>query len=402
MSQQIRPAMKPHDHDMVLYTPFYSRVQAACQVNEYSMWKGYSTPDVYEDMEQEYFAARNATAVFDLSPMTKYRVTGPDAEAFLNRVVTRDVRKIGPGRVGYTVWCDDAGMVHDDGTIFHLRDGDYRLCAQERCLDWLCWSALGFDVSIVDETADVAGLAVQGPTSCATLRNMGLEGLQDLKPFDLAHFPFEGGELMVSRTGYTGDLGYELWIAPDLAETLWDRLFEAGQDYMIRPMGSSALDIIRIEAGFIMAGVDFVPAEQVVRHGRARSPFELGLGWLVDFNKPHFNGRKALLREKEKGSRFRFVKLDVDGNKPAEHSFILNKAEEVVGHVTSAAWCPTAKSNIALASLEMPWGREGDELYAEIYYNRELHWTRLIAPCKVVSGPVFDPDRRRQTPAPDF
>jgi len=394
--------MKPHDERMVKHTPFHSRVKTMCQTNDWYLWAGYTTPNSYEDVELEYFAARNSTGVFDLTPMTKYRITGADAEAYLNRLMVRDVRKIRPGRVGYTVWCDDAGMVHDDGTIFHLGEGDYRLCAQERCMDWLQWSAEGFDVSVVDETDEVAALAVQGPTSCATLRRMGLEGLQDLKPFGMATFPFNGGELMISRTGYTGDLGYELWIDPEHAEALWDALFEAGREYMIRPMGSEALGIVRIEAGFIMAWEDFVPAEQVVRHGRARSPFELGLDWLVDFDKGHFTGRKALLQEKQNGSRFRFVKLDVDGNKPAEHSFILNKAEEVVGHVTSAAWCPTAKSNIALASLEMPWGAENDELYAEIYYTRELHWTRLLATCRVVTGPVFEPERRRMTPAPNF
>ena len=345
--------MKPHNENMVLETPFASRVKAMCQTNDWYMWADYTTPNSYEDVELEYFAARNSTAVFDLSPMTKYRITGPEAEAYLNRLMVRDVRKIKPGRVGYTCWCDDAGMVHDDGTIFHFGEGDYRLCAQERCMDWLQWSALGFDVSIVDETAEVAALAVQGPTSCATLRKMGLEGVQDLKPFGLTVFPFNGGELMISRTGYTGDLGYELWIDPQLAEALWDALFEAGREHMIRPMGSEALGIVRIEAGFIMAWEDFVPAEQMVRQGRARSPFELGLDWLVDFDKGHFTGRKALLKEKREGARYRFVKLDVDGNKPAEHSFILNKAGDVVGHVTSAAWCPTAKANIALASLEM-------------------------------------------------
>jgi aminomethyltransferase len=392
----------PRDDTMVMETPFGSRVRALCQVNDWAMWAGYTTPQSYEDVELEYFAARNSTGVFDLTPMTKYRITGPDAQAYLNRLVTRDVRKIKPGRVGYTLWCDDAGMVHDDGTIFHLGEGDYRLCAQERAMDWLQCSAMGFDVSIIDETAAIAGLAVQGPTSCAILRKMGLEGLQDMKPFGLANFPFDGGDLMVSRTGYTGDLGYEVWIAPEHAEALWDALFEAGKDHMIRPMGSTALGIARVEAGFIMAGQDFVPAEQVVRYGRARSPFELGLDWLVDFSKPHFTGRRALLREKEEGSRFRFVKLDVDGNKPAENSFILNKAEEVIGHVTSSAWCPTAKRNIALASLQMPWGKTEDELYAEIYYTRELHWTRLLASCSVVEGPFYDPQRRRMTPAHDF
>ena len=385
----------------LLETPFAPRVKDACEVNDWYMWAGYTTPNSYDDVGLEYFAARNGTGVFDLSPMTKYRITGPDSEAYLNRLMVRDVRKIKPGRVGYTVWCDDAGLVHDDGTLFHLAGNDWRLCAQERCMDWLCCSALGYDVAIEDETAAIAALAVQGPTSCATLREMGFEGLQDLKPFGLRQFPFAGGEILVSRTGYTGDLGYELWLAPGQALELWDALFEAGKHHMIRPMGSKALGIARIEAGFIMAWEDFVPAEQVVRHGRGRSPFELGLDWLVDFEKGQFTGRRALLQEKQNGSRYRFVRLDVDGNKPATNSFILNARGKVVGHVTSAAWCPTAKRNIALASLQMPWGRDTDDLFAEIYYMRELHWTRVLAPCKVMQGPAFDPERRRATPALD-
>ena len=298
--------MTPHDDRMLLDTPFGSRVQAACELREWESWKGYASPIAYEDVELEYFAVRNATGVFDLTPMTKYRIGGPDAAAFLNRLMTRDVGRIRPGRVGYTVWCNDAGMVLDDGTLFHLSPGDYRLCAQERCLDWLLASALGLEVAIVDETAEVAALAVQGPTSCAALRAMGLDGLETLKPFGLRHYPFDGGELMVSRTGFTGDLGYEVWIAPAHAETLWDALFAAGRNHLIRPMGNAALELARIEAGFIQAGADFVPAEQVVRHGRARSPFELGLDWLVDFDKGHFTGRGALLRERAQGSRFRF------------------------------------------------------------------------------------------------
>ena len=394
--------MKPHDDRMLLDTPFAARVQAACELREWESWKGYASAVAYEDVELEYFAARNATAVFDLTPMTKYRIGGPEAEAFLNRLLTRDVRRIRPGRVGYTLWCNDAGMVLDDGTLFHLRESDYRLCAQERCLDWLISSALGLNVTIVDETAEVAALAVQGPTSCAALRAMGLEGLETLKPFHLRHYAFEGSELMVSRTGFTGDLGYELWTEPASAVPLWDALFAAGRDHLIRPMGNAALDLARIEAGFIQAGVDFVPAEQVVRTGRARSPFELGLDWLVDFDKGHFTGRGALLRERSRGSRFRFVRLDVEGNKAARESFILNKRGETVGHATSAAWCPSAKRNVALASLEMPWGRPEDELYAEIYTSRELRWTRREARCRIIDGPIWDPPRRRQTPAPNF
>ena len=391
----------PERHTMLLTTPFHSRVEAMCDVNDWGNWMGYTTPNAYFDVELEYFAIRSTTGVFDLSPMNKYRITGPDAEAYLNRMVTRDVSKIRVNRVGYAVWCNDAGEVMDDGTIFRLGKDDFRLCSYQRADEWLEWCKLGFDVTITNETEDIAALAVQGPTSCTVLSLLGLEDLNQLKPFGIAYYTFNGAPLMVSRTGFTGDLGYEVWIAPEHAEALWDQLFELGRDYLIKPIGSYALDIARIEAGFLQAHVDFVPAEEVVRPGRARSPLELGLEWLVDFKKPLFNGRSALLREKAKGSRYRFALLDVEGNKPAHHSFIL-KGDQQVGTVTSAAWCPTAKSNLAYAQIEMPHGAVGDELVAEIYYQRELHWTRLLAPCKVIDAPLFNPKRRRQTPAPPF
>lgn len=387
------------DETMMLKTPFHSRIELANELNEWDGWAGYTTPVAYTDVEMEYFAIRNSTGVFDLTPMTKYRITGPDAEAYLNRLMTRDVSKVRLDRVGYVIWCDDGGKVMDDGTLFHLGENDYRLCSYTRAIDWMLWAAMGFDVQIVDETSEVAALAVQGPTSCATLLAMGLEGLEQLKPFGILRFPFAGGELMVSRTGFTGDLGYELWIEPSLAEELWDQLFAAGKHYMIKAIGSSALDMARIETGFLQAGVDFVPAEETVRLGRSRSPFELGLDWLVDFNKPVFNGRKALLKESKAGSQYRFVFLDVEGNKPAENSFVL-VGEKQVGTVTSAAWCPTAKSNVAFAQVDARYAKVGQQLTAEIYYQRELHWTRLLAKCTVVEGAPFNPPRRRQTPAP--
>ena len=391
----------PQRDTMLLPTPFHSRVEAMCELNDWGNWMGYTTPNAFFDVELEYFAIRSTTGVFDLSPMNKYRITGPDAEAFLNRMVTRNVSKLGVNRVGYAVWCNDAGEVMDDGTIFRLGEQDFRLCSYQRADDWLHWCTLGFDVTISNESEDIAGLAVQGPTSCTVLKLLGCTDLDQLKPFGIAHFSFEGAPMMVSRTGFTGDLGYEVWVAPAQAEALWDQLFELGRDYLIKPIGSYALDIARIEAGFLQAHVDFVPSEEVVRNGRTRSPFELGLEWLVDFSKPLFNGRAALLAEKARGSRYRFAMLDIEGNKPAEHSFIM-KGDKVVGTVTSAAWCPTVKSNLAYAQIEMPHGAVGDQLTAEIYYQRELHWTRLMAPCKVIDGPLFNPKRRRQTPAPPF
>ena len=396
--------LKATDHfkNHVYPSPFYSRQKEANKLKEWSRWADYLSVPAYYSASLEYFAARNSCAVFDLTPMIKHRVTGPDALAYLNRLVTRDVSKLKPGRVGYAVWCTDEGQVIDDGTIFHLSEGVYRVCSQEHQLDWFLTSAFGFDVEVIDETHDVAGLALQGPTSCAVLKKMGLQGVETLTPFGLKAFAFEGTELTVSRTGYTGDLGYELWIDPDHAEILWDRLFEAGKHHGIWAMGSQALDMLRIEAGFILAGVDFLPAQQAVRPTHTRSPFELGLDWLVDFKKPVFNGRRALLAEKERGSRYALVKLDIEGNKPANHSYVYTKDRKYAGTITSAMWSPSAKASIALATLEAPHGKPGEEFLVEIYYLRELKWSRVMAPCRVVEDVFWNPPRKRQTPPSDF
>lgn len=388
-------------HQGRLKSPFYSRLAALDTVNEWHQWKGYSSANALFCEDIEYFAIRNATAVFDLTPMTKYRITGPDALEFLNRLVTRDMAKIRPGRVAYAVWCDDHGQVIDDGTIFHLRDGEYRLCSQERHYAWLMAATIGFDVTIEHETEDVAALAVQGPTSFSVLNKMGLKGLDALKPFGLMHCDFEGTELMVSRTGFTGDLGYELWIDPDKAEALWDALFAAGELFGIRAIGTHALELARIEAGFLAAYMEFLPADETVRAGRSRSPLELGLNWLVDFKKPNFNGRRALAEEKRNGSTWRLVKLDIDGNKPAHNSYIFanekgNKGE--IGFITSAVWSPVCKQNIALGTVRTPHGKAGDTVWVEVYYQREMHWSRTMAKATVVDRPFWFPPRRGATP----
>jgi aminomethyltransferase len=388
-------------HQGRLKTPFHSRIDKLDFVNEWHEWKGYSSADSLYCSELEYFAIRNATAVFDLTPMTKYRVTGPDSLDYMNRLVTRDMTKIKPGRVAYAVWCDDQGQVIDDGTIFHLREGEYRICSQERHFAWLQDSALGFDVTITHETEDIASLAVQGPTSFSTLSTMGLEGLAELKPFGLTHFEFQGSELMVSRTGFTGDLGYELWIEPDKAEALWDALFEAGKLYGIRAIGVSALELARVEAGYLAAYEEFLPADETVRTGHSRSPLELGLDWLVDFKKPNFNGRRALAEEKRNGSTWRLVKLDIAGNKIADSSYIFehqNTRKAAIGFITSAVWSPVCKQNIALGSVRTPHGKPGDTVWVEIYYQREMHWNREVAKATVVDKPFWFPARRGATP----
>lgn len=388
-------------HQGRLRTPFYSRLAALDTINTWHEWKGYTSADELYCAETEYFAIRNATAVFDLTPMTKYRITGPDALPYIDRLVTRDMTKVKPGRVAYAVWCDDQGQVIDDGTIFHLRDGEYRLCSQERHFAWLNAAAIGFDVTIMEETADIAALAVQGPTSFSILSRMGLAGLADLKPFDLTHVDFEGVELMASRTGFTGDLGYEIWIAPEKADVLWDKLFAAGKVTGIRAIGTHALEVARIEAGLIAVYEEFLPVDETVRTGRSRSPLELGLDWLVDFKKANFNGRRALADEKRRGSTWRLVKLDIEGNKAAHHSYIYAKEKgnkEEIGFITSAVWSPVCKQNIALGTVKTPHGKVGDKVWVEIYYQREMHWSRVMAKATVVDKPFWFPPRRSATP----
>jgi aminomethyltransferase len=394
----------PHFKQPLLRTPFHERARALAQVESFIPWAGYTTVDVFTTMEQEYFAIRNATTLYDLTPMVKYRVAGPDALPFLNRLVTRDVGKLKPDRVAYCVWCNDAGHLIDDGTIFRLGANEYRLCTAERQLDWLLDSAVGFDVEIAEVTEQIAALAVQGPTSCAVLKALGLQGVERLKPFEIGYFALGSQPLTVSRTGFTGDLGYELWMEPEAAETVWDALMEAGRSRGIRAIGSQALNSARIEAGFLLPNVDFVSAEHTIRTGRDRSPLELGLAWLVDFKKGHFTGRRALLAEMTQGVGRQLVGLDVAGNKPAHNALLYTDehGKREIGSVTSAIWSPTCKRNIALAIVDAPHFKIGSTVWADIYLNRELVWERRMSRAQVVERPFFAPERRRATPPAEF
>jgi aminomethyltransferase len=393
-----------HFSQPLLKTPFHERARVLSQVDRFIPWAGYTTVDVFTTMEQEYFAIRNAATLYDLTPMIKYRIAGPGALAYLNRLVTRDLAKLKADRVAYCVWCNDAGHVLDDGTVFRLGQSEYRLCTAERQIDWLLDSAIGFDVQVEEVTEEIAALSLQGPTSCAVLKSAGLQGVERLKPFEIGRFPLDGTELTVSRTGFTGDLGYELWMAPEAAEQIWDALMEAGRTRGIRPIGSQALNIARIEAGFLSPHIDFVSAEQTIRTGRDRSPLELGLAWLIDFQKGHFNGRRALLAERDRGPRRLLVGLDVAGNKPAHNALLYSAADgkREIGSATSATWSPTCKRNIALAMVDAPHFEVGSTVWADIYLNRELVWERRMSRATVVERPFFAPDRRRATPPADF
>ena len=393
----------PYADERLRLSPFHPR-QAALNIREaWSEWNGYRFADYYYDVEYEYFCIRNSCGTYDISPMQKYHVEGADAEAMLDRMVTRDVTKLKQDRVTYCCWCTDAGRMIDDGTIFKLGPQKFMLTCGSPSLAWLKKASFGFDdVRITDMTDHIAGLSLQGPCSCAVLKAMGLEGIDQLKPFNITRFPFEGGELMVSRTGFTGDLGYELWIDPELALPLWDALYAAGDNYGIQPYGEAATNMARLEAGFIMPDMEFHEALKTVHLEHDQTPFELNLGWLVDFKKPHFNGRRALLEERDKGPTYTLTRLDIEGNKVADGAWIYrDKAcSKEVGYVTSAMWSPAVKANIALAMIRTE--HLGGELWAEIHYEKELRQYDKIARCTVVEKPFWAPDRARATPPSDF
>lgn len=399
-----RRKAQAHIERIRLETPFQPRIAALMQTGEWYDWGGYLAPHSLWDEELEYFAIRSQAALFDISPMTKYRIEGPDAEAFCNRLTLRDVAKLKPGRVQYTAWCDDAGHVLDDGTLFRLSPTRFRLCAQERHLPWLLDSAIGFDVAVEEETEAVAGLALQGPTSFVVLRDAGFAGVERLKVFDLAEFSHESGTVVISRTGFTGDLGYELFAPADWALSLWDRLMEAGQLHGIRAIGYTALNRARLEAGLIVANSDFVTAEHAIRADRLRMPDEIGLGFMVDPAKGHFNGRRAILEARQKKKlRHVLVGLEIEGNVPAEHAIVYHRKSREVGLVSAAMWSPMAKRNIAIASLERPYGDTVlDDLWVEIYAMRELKYEKLMKKAKVVPRPFVKLERRTANPPADF
>jgi aminomethyltransferase len=393
----------PYAGERLKRTPFYPRAKLLNIRDSWAAWNGYKFAEYYYDAEYEYFCVRNTCATYDICPMQKYEISGRDAEAMLNRMVTRDVTKIRLNRVAYCVWCTDEGRMIDDGTIFKLAADRFMLTCGSPCVAWLEQSAFGFgDVTVRDVTDELAALSLQGPTSFTVLRNMGLDGIETAKPFDIMHFPFHGDTLMVSRTGFTGDLGYELWIQPGLALELWDELYAAGEHHGIQPFGEAATNMTRLEAAFIMPGMEFNEALHTVNLEHDQTPYELNLGWLVDLKKPHFSGRSALLREKERGPRYTLTKLDIEGNKPAEEAYIYptKRCQKEIGYVTSAMWSPAAKANIALAMIETE--HLDGELWAEIYYQKELRHYSRVAKCTPRDKPFWAPARARATPPLEY
>ena len=393
----------PYAGERLKETHFHPRQSLLNFREAWSSWNGYKFADYYYEEEYEYFCIRNTCGTYDICPMQKYLIEGADAETMLNRMVTRDIKKLDIDRVTYVCWCTDEGRMIDDGTIFKLADDRFMLTCGSPCAAWLRKSSFGFrDIELSDISEKTAALSFQGPMTCEVLKKMGLSKIETLRPFGIMHFSFGDSDrqLMVSRTGFTGDLGYELWIKPELALELWDALYAAGDDFGIHPYGESATNMARLEAGFIMPAVEFNEALKTVHYRYDQTPFELSLDWLVDFNKPHFNGRKALLEERERGPAYKLVKLDIEGNKPADEAFLYSdrKCSQEIGYVTSAMWSPVVKANIALAMVE-PDYLAGD-IWAEINYQKELRYHTRVSKCTIKKTPFWAPERARFTPPP--
>ena len=390
-------------------TPFHARTARLVQGQTWRRWSGYAAASCYEfTHDREYAAIRSAAALIDVSPLCKYRITGVDATRLLDRVVTRNVGKSEPGQVLYTSWCDARGKVIDDGTISRLGEQSYRLTSAEPGLRWLHRNAFGMQVAIEEVSEALGALALQGPLSRAVLNAVARDPVDALGYFRVMDNRIAGVDIQVSRTGYTGDLGYELWIPADGALAVWDALMAAGREHGIMPAGIWALDVARIEAGLVMLDVDYHSALHAVIEAQKSTPFELSLDWSVAFDKAHYNGRKALLAEKGRGPAWRFVGIEVDWDSfealyaavdlapaiPAvawRASVPIYREGRQVGYASSGCWSPLLKKYLVLAHLAAPHFAADTAVEIEVTVEHR----RLRAHARVRKLPFFDPPRKK-------
>lgn len=388
-------------------TPFHSRTAPLCQAQNWRRWAGYLVAGSYElNHDREYYAIRSAAALIDISPLFKYVIAGPDAARLLDRVMTRRASTCAVGQVMYSPWCDAEGKVIDDGTLARLSEDAFRVTSADPNFRWFHDSAFGLNAQIEDGSDALAALALQGPASREILRQFAdLDGLRyfRLMPARIRDLP-----VTISRTGYTGDLGYEIWVEARHAEAVWDALMEAGAPYGLTPAGMLALDLARIEAGLLLIEVDYFSAFKVLIEARKSSPLELGLGWTVNFEKEHFSGRRALLAEKQRGPAWQFVGLEIEwgsleqayaeaGLTPQlpttawRTSAPVYSAGAQIGYATSGCWSPILKKYIALAHLRTAYARPGTAVEMEVTVEHR----RKRAAAKVVKTPFFEPERKR-------
>ena len=395
---------------MPIPTPFHSRTTLLNERYEWRDWAGYLASSVYEPShEREYFAIRNSAGLIDVTPLFKYEVSGPDALHLVDRVMTRNIAKCKVGQVMYTTWCDEDGQIIDDGTVARLAENHFRITAADPSLRWFQDVGYGLNADVVNVTETLAALALQGPSSRLILEQVvtGFD-VSKLRFFYLGQGQIADRDVTITRTGYTGDLGYELWMAPQDAEAVWDCLMDVGQGYGILPAGMYALDISRIEAGLVMADVDYISSLKAIIPAQKSSPFEIGLGWTVASKGADYIGKKALLREKAVGSQWAFVGVQVDWNsleklfaaedlppsvagRASRASVPLYHNGKQIGQITSHTFSPIVKEYIGIGTVLSQYGRSGLTVDMEftVEYSREL------AKAKIVKTPFFNPARKR-------
>ena len=397
---------------MPIGTAFHERTFALCQSLSYREWSGYYTVSSYEvHHEHEYNAIRNAAALIDITPLYKYIVSGKDATRLVNRVITRDINKVKPGQVIYCCWCDEHGQVIDDGTITRLEENKYRWTAADPSLRWFHQNGLNMDVEIEDISEKVAALALQGPTSGKLLKSVAEADIANLKYFRVTSGKIAGVPVDISRTGYTGDLGYEIWAPWKEAVKVWDALMERGRQFDIHAAGMLALDVARIEAGLLLIEVDYISSKKALIAQQKYSPFELGFGKMVHLEKENFVGKAALLQQHKSGVARQLVGLEMDWIEieeryekfgltpaaPAQASRVhvpVYEGGRQVGKATSTTWSPLLKKMIALASVETAHSRPGTKLQMEI----TIEAVRQRVTATVVKLPFFNPERKTKLP----
>src|SRR5258708_2224680 len=408
---------KIHEVALPIGTAFHERTFALCQSLNYREWSGYYTVSVYEvHHEHEYNAIRNACALIDISPLYKYLITGKDATKLVNRVITRDVNKVAVGQVIYACWCDEDGKVIDDGTITRLEQNKYRWTAADPSLRWFRQNGLNMDVQIEDISEQTAALALQGPTSAKLLKTVADADIANLKYFRRTTGKIAGVPVDISRTGYTGDLGYEIWIPlneRDDAVKIWDTLMDRGKQFDIHAAGMLALDVARVEAGLLLIADHYSSSKKALIPSQKYSTYELGFGKMVHLDKENFIGKRALAREQKQGVARQLVGLEVDwveveeqfdkfGLSPAAPSQASRVAVPVydnsngkyVGKATTTAFSPLLKKLIALASVGTEYSRPGTKLQMELTIEAQ----RMKTTATVVSLPFFNPKRKTAVP----
>jgi len=396
---------------MPIGTAVHERTFALAETLNFREWSGYYAVSAYETHhEHEYNAIRNAAALIDVSPLFKYIVKGRDAAKLVDRVITRDVTKLAVGQVCYTPWCDEHGKVIDDGTVTRLSEDAFRWTAADPSLRWLTQNAVGLDVAVEDVSEQVAALALQGPTSARLLDAIADADITNLKYFRMTRGSIAGVPVDISRTGYTGDLGYEIWMPWDRAVQVWDALMGRGRPFDIRPAGMLALDVARVEAGLLLIDVDFNGSKKALIEDQTYTPFEMGLGRLVQLDKAPFVGRRRLVEEHRRGHARQIVGLEIDW--PAVESLydalgmppqISSSASRVavpvykggrqVGRATTTTWSPVLKKLIALATISATYFAEGTSLEFEMTVEAVRH----RVPAKIVKTPFFNPRRKTAT-----